>query len=932
MPCLLAFGLLVFALAFAQFDPRQAWYTLFTEHFNIHYTAGLERVASEAAIYAEDAYAQLVAEFGDPPGTINLVLSDQGDYTNGFSDPVTNTVGVYTSQIRLSDSFNVRLPSWWQTVIFHEVVHAVDLSQRRGDYRDQTRIFGRIPSPNALKPIPLVEGLAVYMKYKFLGESRLNDSQTRMVLRQMVLDGKFPTLDEVRQYYSRNTWPTNGFLVYSYGAWLVRYLEVRFGADAVRRFTEVNAGLSPVKDFNEPFQKAFGLGLDTLYADFLRWLPGQFDDEIARIRAAGVTQATRLTDLGFYAQFPSDSASGLIYSHYSPLRSGLRLRGGDREGELLNGGIDMAQWSPDGRSVVFVSSHQTDLYRVISDLYRLDPVSRQVKRLTQGGRVYYARYAPDGKSLYIAQNSPDGSSTLAQYFLDLGRIQPLRDFPNQDGLIHSFALAPDGKSLVLALLRRGGFQDLYRYIPDTGELTPLTQDQNVDSDPTFSPDGRYVIYSSDPDRVYNLYAYRLEDGATFQVTNLLGGAFMPAFSYGKGDILFSAYDSTGYNLYQIPYEPSSWRRVTLSQQSRPVFTPPPSAKGQPYDPLRYLEPPYWTPAFGLSTDTLGFSTYAGVSFSGSDPIGVHAYSVTAGYDSGGGLLYDLGYSYGGLGQPLRLRLWGVGPQNAQAAHVGLYAPDGGLELQYARTAVWEPTLDPQQPTVTHVFSAGFYSLGSSAADLFRSQSQVSAVGTAFMRPLDGQWRAQVRGSLGYAFRLPTQASHVFMIRAAGGLTTSPLAIDAFDLGVVPLSTAAFPALSVRGYAPGELVGSQALAFSLQYRLPPWNIERGLGEWPLFFDDLSLSLFADAGTAGSPLSLRDLRYSVGAELRLSTTLLYALQGVYLNLGVAQGLGEPGPRFYAVLNLPSVKIAPTPRGLELEPLEPGLSTPYRAPGKP
>ena len=924
MPRFLAFALLSCAFAFAQFDPSKSWSTISTEHFNIHYLVGLERVASEAAVYAEDAYAKLVREFGDPPGMINLVLSDQGDFTNGFSDPTVNTVGIYTSQIRLSDNFNVRLPSWWQTVIFHEVVHAVDLTQKRGDYRDRTRIFGQIPSPNALKPIPFVEGLAVYMKYKFLGESRLNDSQTRMVIRQMVLEGRFPSLDEVRQYYSKRTWPTNGFLVYNYGAWLVRYLELRFGFDAVRRFTDINAGLSPVKDFNEPFQKAFGIGLDQLYSDFVAWLPSQFQSEIAQIKASGVTQATQITSLGFYAQLASDGPSGLLYSHYSPLRAGLRLRVNERERELLNGPIGMAQWAPDGRSLAFVTSSQPDVYRIASDLYTYDTVSGQAKQLTKGERVYYARYAPDGKSLFVAKNSPDGSTALARYFLDLKTLQPLRDFPNGDGVIHSFAVAPDGKSLVLSLLRRGGFQDLYRYVPDTGELTALMQDKNVDSDPVYSPDGKYVIYSSDPNRVYNLYAYRLEDGSIFQVTNLLGGAFMPTLSYSKGNVIFTGYDSSGYNLYQIPYAPSSWKRVQIPPETRPAFTVAEAAKGQPYDPLRYLKPFYWTPALGLSTDAVGLSTYGGVSFAASDPIGVHAYSITAGYDSFDGLLYDLGYTFSGLGQPLGLRLLGRGPQNAQAVEAGLYAPDGGLELQYARTAVYEPTLDPQNPTVTHRFSAGLYSTGGSADDLFRSQSQLSAVGSVFVRPFDGQWHSRINGSLGFAFRLPTEASHVFTLRAAAGLTTSPLSIDRFDLGVSPINTVSFPALSVRGFNTGELVGQQAVVFSLQYRLPPWSIERGLGEWPLFFDDLSLAVFADAGTAGTPLSFSNLRYSVGAELRLSTTLFYALQGVNFNLGVAQAIGVPGPRFYLVLNIPSLTgvgtQGPDMRGLEPHHLSP------------
>jgi len=923
----LAFVVVVVSLALAQFDPTKAWFTLSTAHFNIHYSAGLERVASEAAIYAEDAYTKLVGEFGDAPGTINLVLSDQGDYINGFSDPTTNLIGIYTAQYRISDDFNPRLSSWWQTVIFHEIVHAIDLTQKRGDYRDRTRIFGQVPSPNGLKPIPFVEGMALYMKYKFFGESRLNDSHTRMMIRQMVLSGQFPSLDEIRQYYRKDTWPSIGLLVYNYGAWLVRYLEVRFGSDAVRRFTDVNAGLSPLKDFNEPFQKAFGITLEQLYSDFVAWLPSQFDGEIAHIKAQGLTQPTQLTHLGFYSESASDSASGLIYSHFSPLRAGLRLRVNEAERELINGNVQFAQWAPDGHSLIFVTSSQPDQYRVLSDLYRYNSLTGTTQRLTQGQRVYYARYAPDGKSLYIARNTPSGSTELARYFLDLKQTQPLRDFPNQDGVIHSFAVAPDGKSLVISLLRRGGFQDLYRYVPDTGALVALTQDKNADSDPVFSPDGKYVIYSSDPGRVYNLYAYRLEDGAIFQVTNLLGGAFMPTISYSQQNIIFTGYSPAGYNLYQIPYQPTTWKAVQIPREVRPAFEPAAPAPGQPYDPLRYLAPLYWLPAFGLSTDALGLSSYAGVSFSAADPIGIHAYSVTLGYDSTNGALYDLGYTYQGLGQPLSLRLLGQGVQNAQVLGAALNAPDGGLQVQYTRTAFYEPTLNLLQPTVTHRFSAGIYSLGGSAQDLFRSQSQISALGSAFVRPQDGQggqWHTTLSGALAYAFRLPLEASHIFTLRLAGGITTSPLAIDAFDLGVYPLNAASLPVFSLRGYLPGELVGQQALVGSLQYRLPPWHIAQGLGQWPLFFDDLSLSLFADAGTAGTPISLSGLRYSVGAELRLSMTLFYALPGVNFNLGVAQGIGEPGPRFYLVLNIPALPSAGS-EGLPTGRLEPPLAHP-------
>ncbi|AWR87755.1 PD40 domain-containing protein [Meiothermus taiwanensis] len=896
----LAVVLLMASLALAQFDPTRPWFTVRTEHFDIHYHAGLERVASEAAIYAEKAYALLVEDFEPPPGRISLVLSDVGDTLNGFASPAEGRVGIFTGQFRSSDLFNPRLSSWWETVIFHEIVHIFDLSQVRGPLKDQTRIFGRLPAQSAVKPLPFVEGTALYLKYKKLGESRLNDATTRMMLRQMVLSGRFPSLDEIRQAYSRSTWPYLGFLVYNYSAWLVQYLEVRFGEDAYRRFTEANAGMLAFKDFNEPFRRAFGVSLDQIYADFVRWLPGQFEGEIARIQAEGLTPITRLSNLGFFSEGATDSPNGLVYSHASPLRSGLRIIVNESERELLNGPAQYPEWSPDGRYLLFTASSAVSPYFVGSDLYQYDRLEGRVKRLTQGERVYYARYAPDGKSIFLAKNTPDGSTELARYFIEFNRTQPLRSFPHQDGVIHSFAVAPDGNSLVLALLRRGGFQDLYRYTLQTGALTPLTQDRNVDSDPVFSPDGRYLIYSSDVNRVYNLYAYRLEDGAVFQVTNLLTGAFQPTFSHDKERIIFVGYDETGYNLYQVSYDPSAWKRVELEREPLPAFKPAEAAGGEPYNPFPYLRPLYWLPMAGVGVDGFGL----GVSFAASDPVGLHAYSVGAGFDSSlRGVFYDLAYRYAGLGFPLVLQAVGAGRDSAQGIAASFWSPQGSLGLQYVRSDVLEPALDPNQNTVTHAFSLRLNGASTTGSDLFRSRSSLMAVGTAFVREGSPDWRYRLQGALGLQFRLPLEASHVVGLRLGGGFTTSPLALDGFDLGAWPLVAGGQPPLAVRGFAPGQLRGQQALVGSLEYRLPPWSLERGLGNWPLFFDDLSLSVFLDAGAAGSPLDLNQLRFSLGAELRLGLTLFYQVPAGLL-LGGAQGLGEPGPRLYLGLVWPGL----------------------------
>lgn len=345
--------------------------------------------------------------------------------------------------------------------------------------------------------------------------------------------------------------------------------------------------------------------------------------------------------------------------------------------------------------------------------------------------------------------------------------------------------------------------------------------------------------------------------------------------------------------------------MELKREPLPDFKPAEAAKGEAYNPLHYLRPLYWLPIVSIGLEGPGLGGVLGVSFGASDPVGIHAYSVGVGVDSNfRGVFYNLAYQYAGLGFPIVLQAVGAGLNNAQGIGTSFWSPQGSLGLQYVRSDLLEPALNPLQNTVTHSLSARLSSVDTRWSDLFRLRSSLSILGTAFVREGSPDWHYRVLGALGLQFRLPLEASHLIGLRVGGAFTTSQLAFDGFDLGSVPLVVGSTPVLAVRGYGPGQLQGQQALVGSLEYRLPPWSIERGLGNWPLFFDDLGLSLFLDAGAAGSPLEVSQMRFAVGAELRLGLTLFYLAPGSSAALGVAQGIGEPAPRFYLNLVLPSL----------------------------
>lgn len=95
-------------------------------------------------------------------------------------------------------------------------------------------------------------------------------------------------------------------------------------------------------------------------------------------------------------------------------------------------------------------------------------------------------------------------------------------------------------------------------------------------------------------------------------------------------------------------------------------------------------------------------------------------------------------------------------------------------------------------------------------------------------------------------------------------------------------------LGVRGFPPGSLIGTHAVAATIEYRAPLALLHRGVWWLPVFLDRASLSLYGDAGSAGfdrliPELDGPDLIASVGAEVATNIALQYDVPYL-LRLGV------------------------------------------------
>ena len=150
--------------------------------------------------------------------------------------------------------------------------------------------------------------------------------------------------------------------------------------------------------------------------------------------------------------------------------------------------------------------------------------------------------------------------------------------------ILSPAWAPDARSVVFSGLSVSGYSDLYRlWLADHGDslgagrLERLTSDRYEDLDPTISPDGRTVVFSSDRTPfgrtgAHNLFALDLASGAIRYLT--YGDWRDEAPRWGKSRIYFTSDRDGTFQVYSIDSAGTGRRETrTLNGAFDPQWVP-----------------------------------------------------------------------------------------------------------------------------------------------------------------------------------------------------------------------------------------------------------------------------------------------------------------------------------------------------------------------
>ncbi|MEM9488040.1 MAG: BamA/TamA family outer membrane protein [Myxococcota bacterium] len=934
-------------------DPNQVWKTVETEHFIIHYYEPLDEVAQRVAAVAERSHQLLAPVFDHRPSEkTQIVLTDDTDGANGFASVLPrNSIRLFASAPGFLSQLGDH-DDWLFGLTAHEYTHILHLDTISGLPKLYNRVFGKTWAPNQVQPRWVIEGIATYQESKRSSGGRTRNAIFQQELRAATLADARLDLDAVTN--EPRAWP-RGSAAYLYGSYFLKFVFDRYGEDKMRELSWAYGTTIIPYGLNRSIKNVTGETFNQLYADWLDYLRDTYSVEFEAIERAGLREGRRMTFTAEGNGRPRYSRDGsYIVWRQSDGYSEARLRampsGGDASAAYDYADIDRIGGYAllgDG-SLIVEQARQFRTEYSFNDLIRWDRATGEIHRLTRGMRTRNPAVSPDEQQVAFVLNDR-GQTRLAVMPLRTGAKPRILWAGGRYDQVDMPHWSPDSARVAFSAWSDGGYRDLMIAEVATGQVTRLSRDRANDANPVFSPDGRYLYYSSDRTGIYNIYARELSTGRLHQVTNVIGGALWPDISPDGKRLVYQGFGVGGYEIYELAIEPETWLEPLPYIDDRPdpvrIDEPAQAIAARPYRALETLAPQSYT----LELVAASLGNTLNVSTGGSDAASLHSYSLLASIGlERRNINTAVSYTYRRFWPSLRLaaartaslrsglRIDGVNTNyindtyslTASTSLPVLRTPEssGTLSLDYsidwlvnAEDQYDEPDPNDTLPDFPEV------DVAIAGIGLRWSYSDVRAfthtVGPQQGRSLSASLRFN-HPSLGSDFhsldlnyslntfrRLPWGETATLAMRVAGGIRTTDRRRSAlYFLGGVPeqdvvdsvINSIRFGSTGyLRGYERRSVRGRKFQLANLEYRQLLWNIERGISTLPFFVRRLHLAGLVDVGEAWSDeFVLSDVKIGVGGALRLDMVFGYFVPGS-LEIGYARGLTGDGINEYWTL---------------------------------
>ena len=947
MRVVVAFALAVALVGVARAAPAPHldWQTIATPCCDVHFPRDLTPAGQRVASVVDDCARNAgVVVDGEPADRVQVVLHDVTDTPNGFANVVPYDHLELRAVSPEDDSELAHTDDWLRMLVQHEMLHVVHLDVIHGLPAVVNVVLGKSWPPNVVQPRLFVEGLATYTETRFTRGGRLRSTLFSAPLRIAALHGDRWSLDDASNSSRR---PPGGGGAYAYGAFFVDFLTRRYGPQLWPAVAH-DYGTWPIPyAVQRTFAATTGNDLADDWQDFLDELQRDADAFRARIEArGGPTRARRLTRTGGALRTPTFERRGTLIAAIAPPDgpAGLyRVRGlpaGEPTLAPLVRTNDVADVAVVDDTIVFSQTETHATWSSFRDLFVVDEQTSppSVRQLTHGARLRNPAALPGARAV-VAEQRTGVASRLVIVDVDVGTVHPFVEAP-PGATLYAPSPSPDGRTIAASLQDVDGRRKVVLVDTETKALRVLVGGDSADRfDPSWSPDGRFVVFADDRDGAWAIYAVDVGGGVVRRIVDTLGNASQPVVTPDGQAVLYADQGLDGLDLYAAAFDPAHAPIVEGESRALATAPPPPApAATAPYAPWPTLLPRAWLPI--VETDALRGTTI-GARVDAADAVGLVSWSLRAAVDvpdlapdvaaavDFANLYLPLGVDVAvrpivsdtsrtndgipelqrdlalrattTLALPLRRRRFShrlaLGVQYAQGIdRVGLTSAPDALLPRY-------PTSVTQPRATTLVLDWGY-----AGHEAYRDSVSAERGVTSFLRLRLGDERvlsdvdvAEVYVDVDAFSPVPGLGNHVVAAYLSGGASFDDRPGSMFVVGGAAGRDLLQDLIGgnrsgpgvLRGFPAAHLVGDALAAGTFEYRLPLFEIERGIETLPLFVERVHACAFVDTAAAFDENTLAGATFAtgVGGELRLELVLGY-YGSFLLRGGLARGLTTGG----------------------------------------
>ena len=210
-------------------------------------------------------------------------------------------------------------------------------------------------------------------------------------------------------------------------------------------------------------------------------------------------------------------------------------------------------FSPDGKQIAFRSERNS------GGIFVMDITGANVRKISELG--FYPNWSPDGKEIVFCKSSFENpkniyvwNSSIIKIDLETGKK---KEIYSENSFQPSWS--PKGKRIAFWSADKGGKRDIKTISRSGGEAVAVTNDDIVDWNPVWSPDGKYLYFASERGGSMNFWRVAIDE-ETGKVTGNVEPFTTPSTYSGNltfardGKTFAYAQEINSSNLFQAAFD------------------------------------------------------------------------------------------------------------------------------------------------------------------------------------------------------------------------------------------------------------------------------------------------------------------------------------------------------------------------------------------